>query len=71
MALKQPKRKIEADKGTIPQANDRPVPQEKINQMIKEVEVLEDFLGSYESPMSGEIFCHFRFEGWDKSDKSF
>jgi len=47
------------------------VPQEKINQMIKEVEVLEDLLGSYENPMSGEIFCLFRFEGRDKSDKSF
>jgi len=62
MARKQLKRKIEENKETVFQMNERKVPPEKIDQKLKRMKVKKESIISYGSPMACEIFRHSKIE---------
>jgi hypothetical protein len=62
MARKQLKRKIEENKETVFQMNERKVPPEKIDQKLKRMKVKKESIISYRSPMACEIFRHSKIE---------
>jgi hypothetical protein len=62
MARKQLKRKIEENKETVFQMNERQVPPEKIDQKLKRMKVKMESFIPYGSPMACEIFRHPKIE---------
>jgi hypothetical protein len=62
MARKQLKRKIEENKETVFQINERQVPPEKIDQKLKRMKVKKESFIHYGSPMACEIFRHPKIE---------